>query len=112
MEDPQDINTVEEVANNSINKKLNTFYALSEEINRLSVNMTSRQLGRVMRAVAKAPIAEYPTFPNAVEERVFGLMVTITDLKYQIISESLKANDLAKQYVENKEVKEGETTNG
>ncbi len=72
-------------------RKLDTYNALNHELRALTRTMSARQLGRVIREYGQAPLAPYPDFKNKNEDRVFALLITINDLRYAIMGESMQA---------------------
>ena len=59
----------------------------------LTTKMSSRQLGRVFRALLKAPFESNPHFENLEEKRLFSVSMRAMDTKTTILLISLKESE-------------------
>lgn len=56
----------------------------------LSKDMSSRQLGRVMRSLLRAPFAEHDKFVDIKEKQLFDIGIRIMDIKMLVVAEQIK----------------------
>jgi len=75
---------------------------LRDVVVKMSTQLTSRAMGRVMRAVVRYPFERTPKFENGVEKMAFDAFVGAEDLKMHYINLII-----SKKEAENKQLQEG-----